>query len=268
MFNGFGIVRLRIPPFIMTLSTMCIVNGVALKIRPVPGGSIPYEFMDLLFGRIGIFPHAVLLWAVAGALLVWLLGSRRLGRNLYAVGGNPTTAALSGIPVGRVRMQAHILCSVLAAVGGICVAARMGSGDATLGETYSMDSVTCLLYTSRHGTALRPYAVNIRIGRERLLGRLLALVIGPVGIIGGEDIDVLAAVRQLVQRFLQPLVAHLANTRAGRAVQNDDVDVYKRQTVYHNKKSYRKPEAVATGNKFRMGALCRKMLYICKKYEK
>ena len=80
------------------------------------------------------------------ALLVWLLGSRRLGRNLYAVGGNPTTAALSGIPVGRVRMQAHILCSVLAAVGGICVAARMGSGDATLGETYSMDSVTvCVL---------------------------------------------------------------------------------------------------------------------------
>ena len=146
VFNGFGIVRLRIPPFIMTLSTMCIVNGVALKIRPVPGGSIPYEFMDLLFGRIGIFPHAVLLWAVAGALLVWLLGSRRLGRNLYAVGGNPTTAALSGIPVGRVRMQAHILCSVLAAVGGICVAARMGSGDATLGETYSMDSVTvCVL---------------------------------------------------------------------------------------------------------------------------
>ena len=64
VFNGFGIVRLRIPPFIMTLSTMCIVNGVALKIRPVPGGSIPYEFMDLLFGRIGIFPHAVLLWAV------------------------------------------------------------------------------------------------------------------------------------------------------------------------------------------------------------
>ena len=75
----------------------------------------------------------------------------------------------------------------------------------------------------RHGTALRPYAVNIRISRERLLGRLLALVIGPVGIIGGEDIDVLAAVRQLVQRFLQPLMAHLADTRAGRAIQNDDV---------------------------------------------
>lgn len=145
-FNGFGIVRLRIPPFIMTLSTMCIVNGVALKIRPVPGGSIPYEFMDLMFGRFGIIPHAVLLWALIGGVLIWVLSRRRFGRDLYAVGGNPTTAALSGIPVARVTMQAHVLCSVIAAVGGICVAARMGSGDASLGSLYGMDSVTvCVL---------------------------------------------------------------------------------------------------------------------------
>ncbi|MCQ5130161.1 ABC transporter permease [Butyricicoccus faecihominis] len=145
-FNGFGIVRLRIPPFIMTLSTMCMVNGIALKIRPVPGGSIPYGFMDLLFGRVGIFPHALLLWSVLGAALIWLLHHRRFGRNLYAIGGNAATAALSGIPVGRVRVQAHVLCSVIAAVGGICVAARMGSGDATLGDLTGMDSVTvCVL---------------------------------------------------------------------------------------------------------------------------
>lgn len=145
-FNGFGIVRLRIPPFIMTLSTMCIVNGIALKIRPVPGGSISYDFMDLMFGRVGIFPHAVVLWAVIGVLFAWMLSSRPFGRNLYAVGGNATTASLSGIPVGRVRLQAHILCSVIAAIGGICVAARMGSGDASLGDLYGMDSVTvCVL---------------------------------------------------------------------------------------------------------------------------
>ncbi|MDO4271307.1 MAG: ABC transporter permease [Eubacteriales bacterium] len=145
-FNGLGIVYLRIPPFIMTLSTMCIVNGAALKIRPVPGGTIPYEFMDLLFGRVDIFPHAMLLWAALGGVLVWVLGSRRFGRSLYAVGGSPTTAALSGIPVGRVKLQAHMLCSVIAAAGGVCVAARMGSGDASLGDLFGMDSVTvCVL---------------------------------------------------------------------------------------------------------------------------
>ena len=145
-FNGFGIVRLRIPPFIMSLATMCIVNGVALKIRPVPGGSIPYEFMELLFGRVGIFPYAVLLWAAIGAVLVWVLNCRRFGRDLYAVGGNPVTAELSGISVGKTKLKAHMLCSLIAAVGGICVAARMGSGDASLGDLYGMDSVTvCVL---------------------------------------------------------------------------------------------------------------------------
>lgn len=145
-FNGFGIVRLRIPPFIMTLSTMCIVNGIALKIRPVPGGSIPYEFMDLLFGRVGIVPYAVFLWLLIGILFIWILSRRRFGRNLYAVGGNPTTAALSGISVGKVKLQAHIICSFIAAVAGICVAARMGCGDASLGDLYGNDSVAaCVL---------------------------------------------------------------------------------------------------------------------------
>lgn len=145
-FNGFGIVKLRIPSFIMTLSTMCIVEGIALKIRPVPGGSILYEFSDLLFGRVGVIPHSIILWIALFGVLAWVLHSRQFGRNLYAVGGNETTAALSGIPVGRVRMQAHILCSVIAAIGGICMAARMGSGDASLGETFGMDSVTvCVL---------------------------------------------------------------------------------------------------------------------------
>lgn len=146
LFNGIGIVRLRIPPFIMTLASMSIVSGIALKIRPIPGGTVPYEFMDFMFGRIGIFPRAVLLWAIAAASLFWLLERRRFGRNLYAVGDNAGTAVLSGIKVDRVRLQTHVLCSVIAAGGGICVAARMGTGDAKLGELFSMDSVTvCVL---------------------------------------------------------------------------------------------------------------------------
>ncbi|MDY3619145.1 ABC transporter permease [Agathobaculum sp.] len=146
LFNGIGIVKLKLPPFIMTLSTMCIVNGVALKIRPVPGGEIPFDFMDLLFGRWGVIPHAALLWLALLALIAWMLHDRQFGRNLYAVGGSAATAALSGIRTGRVTLLAHVLCSVIAAVGGVCVAARMGSGDATLGDLYGMDSVTvCVL---------------------------------------------------------------------------------------------------------------------------
>ena len=144
--NGIGIARLRIPPFIMTLATMTIVNGIALKIRPTPGGSIPYEFMELLFGRIGIFPHAMIIWIVILCLLLWILHHREFGRNIYAVGGGSVAAELSGISVARIRIQAHIICSLIAAIAGICVAARMGSGDATLGDLLGMDSVTvCVL---------------------------------------------------------------------------------------------------------------------------
>ena len=145
-FNGFGITQLKIPPFIMTLAATSIVGGIALRIRPTPGGDIPYELTKALFGRLGIFPYAILIWLALFLLLIWVFRSRQYGRNLYAVGGNATTAELSGIPVRRVIWSAHILCSVIAAIGGICVAARMGTGDATLGEQYGMDSITvCVL---------------------------------------------------------------------------------------------------------------------------
>ena len=146
LFNGLGIVRLKIPPFIMTLATMSIVSGIALKIRPVPGGDVPYSLTEVLFGRLLIFPYAVLIWILLLAMLVWVMGSRRFGRNLYAVGGSATTAELSGISVSRVTMTAHILCGAVASIAGICVAARMGTGDSTLGSQFGMDSITvCVL---------------------------------------------------------------------------------------------------------------------------
>ncbi|MEA4853029.1 MAG: ABC transporter permease [Christensenella sp.] len=145
-FNGIGITKFKIPPFIMTLATMCIVNGVALNIRPIPGGSVPYEFMDLLNGRFGVITHAVILWAAIAIIIAVVLTKMRFGRAIYAVGGNPHTAELSGISVRKTTMKSHILCSMLAAVGGIYLSARVGTGDSTLGNMYSMDSITvCVL---------------------------------------------------------------------------------------------------------------------------
>ena len=146
LFNGVGVTKLRIPPFIMTLATMCIVDGVALKIRPIPGGSVAYEFMDLLNGRFGVITHAVILWAAIAVIVTVMLKRTRFGRAIYAVGGNANTAALSGISVGKTTMKSHILCSVLAAVGGIYLTSRVGTGDASLGDMYAMDSITvCVL---------------------------------------------------------------------------------------------------------------------------
>ena len=146
LFNGVGVAKLKIPPFIMTLATMCIVNGVALKIRPIPGGSVPYEFMDLLNGRFGVITHAVILWVAIAVIFALVLKRTRFGRAVYAVGGNPNTAALSGISVRKTTISCHILCSMLAAVGGVYLTSRVGTGDATLGSMYAMDAITvCVL---------------------------------------------------------------------------------------------------------------------------
>lgn len=146
LFNGFGVTKLKLPPFIMTLATMCIVNGIALKVRPIPGGSMPTEFLDLLNGRLGVIPKATILWIAIAVIMFCVLKYRKFGRDLYAVGGNAQTASLSGISVSKTNMKAYVLCSVLAATGGIYLSSRMGTGDATLGSMYGMDSITvCVL---------------------------------------------------------------------------------------------------------------------------
>lgn len=145
-FNGIGIVKFKIPAFIMTLSTMCIVNGIALQILPVPGGSIPYEFSTLLNGRMGIFPHVLILYIILFIILRYVLKRKRLGRNIYAIGGNRAVSDLSGIKSGKVVFLCYILTSVFAVIAGVYISARMGTGDPTMGSQYSLDAITvCVL---------------------------------------------------------------------------------------------------------------------------
>ncbi|MGI6152711.1 MAG: ABC transporter permease [Christensenellaceae bacterium] len=146
LFNGIGVTKLRLPPFIMTLATLSIVNGIALKVRPSPGGSVPLEFMEFLNGRFGIVPHAIILWAVIAVVVWYVLKYKRFGRDIYAVGGNENAAELSGISVQKTKIKAYILCSMLAGVGGIYLSARMGTGDTSLGKMFGTDSITvCVL---------------------------------------------------------------------------------------------------------------------------
>lgn len=165
--NGFGVVKYRIPPFIMTLSTMLIINGVALKIRPIPGGSVEFGFMELLNGRFLIFPHIVLVWLVLIFGTWYVLKKRRFGRNLFAAGGNYHAAELSGINVRRVTFSAHVLAALFATLAGIYVSARMGTGDANLGSNFGMDSITvCVLG-----------GVNLFGGRGNIAGLVAATFI-------------------------------------------------------------------------------------------
>ena len=143
--NASVILYLRIPDLITTLSTFSVVTGLALIVRPSPGGKVSEVYSDLVTIRIGWFPIiglAVILLAIVGEILQ-LRG--RIGTRLYAIGSNPEAAFVAGIPVRRVRFFAYLFCGLMAALAGLVVAARIGSGDPQAGSQFTLASVTAVV---------------------------------------------------------------------------------------------------------------------------
>jgi ribose transport system permease protein len=143
--NGLGVVALRLDPLIMTLASSAVLQGLALFLRQSPGGLIDPAFADALgqrpLGVSGGFILAILLFA-----LVWMLLSyTRVGRAMYAVGGNLESARESGIGVDRTRLVAYVLAGLLAAAAGVLLAARIHAGDPVVGNSMTLDSVAAAI---------------------------------------------------------------------------------------------------------------------------
>ena len=142
--NGFGVTLFRVHPLVMTLATMTFVQGVALLLHPVPGGTVPTYLRTLAVSKVAGLP-AALFWCAAAILMAWyLLNRSRFGLRTYAVGANPVSAARNGIAVTRLKVACFVLCSLSAVVAGIFLTARVGAGDATMGSPYSLDTVTAM----------------------------------------------------------------------------------------------------------------------------
>jgi ribose transport system permease protein len=139
-FSGAMITRFAIPPFIVTLAMMLVGSGLAYILAK--GQSIyqiPESFVWL--GRGADFfnlPNAVLLMGVLYGLAHILMSRMKLGRYLYAVGGNSEAARLSGVPVKRVLLFAYIASAVLAGLGGVVMASQLKSGSPTYGSMYEL----------------------------------------------------------------------------------------------------------------------------------
>jgi len=139
-FSGAMITRFAIPPFIVTLAMMLVGSGLAYILAK--GQSI-YQIPDsfVWLGRgadLLSLPNAVVLMLVLYALAHVLMSRMKLGRYLYAVGGNGEAARLSGVPVKRVLMFAYIASALLAGLGGVIMASQLKSGSATYGNMYEL----------------------------------------------------------------------------------------------------------------------------------
>lgn len=189
--NGVGIAYLGVHPIIMTLSTMSFVQGLALIIRPVPGGTVPAWVTTSVTGDVGGVPFS-LVWIVAFiAVGAWLLYRTRFGLHLFALGGNAQNAALNGVRTRASTVVAYVLCSLFAAVAGIFLAGRIASGDAYVGANYGLDTITAV---ALGGTQLSG-------GIGSLAGTVIGTVL--VGIIGnGMNLTDVSAFLQTVIKGL------------------------------------------------------------------
>lgn len=139
-FAGTMIMRFDVPPFIVTLSMMLVASGLAHDItKEQTINEIPNSFV-WLGRRADVFglPNAVVLMLVLYILAHILMSRMRLGRYLYAVGGNREAARLSGVPVTRVVLFAYVASAVLAGLGGVVMASQLKSGSPNYGDMYEL----------------------------------------------------------------------------------------------------------------------------------
>lgn len=146
LINGLTITKLRLPDFIVTLGMMSIANGLVFIYtdgREV--GLVTRRFTSLSEGSIGPIPMAFVVWAIVAILGIILLGFARKGRHIYAAGGNPEVARLSGINVDVIRTLAYMFCGLTAAMSGLILAARLRVGYPIAGRGFELDSIAAVV---------------------------------------------------------------------------------------------------------------------------
>ena len=140
---GFFTAKFKMHPFISTMANMLVIFGlVTYGTKGVSFGAIETTIPSMIIPKIGKFP-TIILWAVAAILIVWFIWNKTtFGKNLYAVGGNPEAASVSGISVFAVTMGAFILAGILYGFGSWLECIRMvGSGSAAYGQGWEMDAI-------------------------------------------------------------------------------------------------------------------------------
>ncbi len=149
--NGLLVVRLGFQPFIATLGTWTIFNGIALTILPTDGGSPPPFLSNLLVDQVAGIPSSIVI--LVAIFVVWrALRATRFGVRMYAVGADQERARLNGTPVRTVKLAVYMIAGLCAALAGIYAAGANASGTPTGGDPYILTSVAAVVIG---GTSLR-----------------------------------------------------------------------------------------------------------------
>ena len=183
LINGLLVVKMRVPDLLATLGMMFLLvgaqriptegrsisTGMSLPDGSVANGKFSEAFLALGRHRIDfIAPNLVplsVIFLIAIAIGVWVfLETTRHGRLMYAIGSNQQAASLAGANVNRYKIVAYMISGVLASVGGILLAARLGRGDVASGNNLLLDSVAAALIGFAVLGASKPNAFGTAIG--------------------------------------------------------------------------------------------------------
>jgi ribose transport system permease protein len=146
--NGAIVIYGRLQPIVTTIATGAVYYGIALALRPVPGGDVESGLADALTGRVaGVIPASLVALA-AVVLVIWIPFRRSaIGRAAYAVGSSEIAAYMSGVPVRAAKFFAYVLSGLVASMGGLFLTFITASGEASAanGGSYTLFSIAAVV---------------------------------------------------------------------------------------------------------------------------
>ncbi len=142
LINGLLVGVGRLQPIVVTLATLSIFQGLAIRVLPQPGGEVPPGYTDLLVNPDQ--PTALIFLAVA--IAAWMaLRRSRLGVGIFAIGNDEASAVALGVRAVRTKVMAYMIGGALYALGGLFLAANATAGDATTGDGYTLTSIVAVV---------------------------------------------------------------------------------------------------------------------------
>ena len=198
LINGIGVTFIKIPPLVMTLGMLGVLQGLLVVVRNgVPSGNAaPFLVHFATKPFLNTFPGILWLWLIITLFLVFLLKHTIYGLRIYAIGTNERAAKMTAVPVELIRVSLFVLSGMFSALAGICILGYSGSSFANIGEQYILPSIIAVVFGGTSlaggkggyvGTALgailliilQSILITIRIdesGRQMIFGATLLLL--------------------------------------------------------------------------------------------
>lgn len=203
LFNGMVITKGKVPPFISTLAMMTILRGATLvytKGQPITGLGDAFDYIG--GGYIGVFPVPVIITLIVFGTGYYILSQYKIGRYIYALGGNEEAAKLSGINTNYIKNVCYGISGLLSALSGIIIASRLNSAQPTAGQGAELDAIAAVVLG---GTSLSG-------GRGGVVGTLIgALIIGLLN--NGLNLLNVSPFYQLIAKGMVILIAILLDRK-------------------------------------------------------